>query len=203
MSNTTTQWARTLELLPGNEGAGTGAAQGPWDYVVLGGEVVPGVAQVEVSASTGLDIQKAKGGKGAVVKDNGDPPASVKITFLLQGGDIEEFRDFVVPLLRPRDATGGRPPLEIQHPNCELWGISRVMVGNIRSSQPKPGGQMTITAHCTEWDDRFKAVKPKTKVKTSDAGMTVQNTAGQNIFDPQSPSGAEAIPTEDQLLSSI
>jgi hypothetical protein len=151
----------------------------------------------------GLDIQKAKGGKGAVIQDNGDPPAKVKITFLLQGGDFEEFRDFIIPLLRPRDSSSGRPPLEIEHPECELWGVSRIIIGDISSDPPESGGQKKITVDAVEWDDRFKQVKPKRTVKSSDDGLAVKNTSGQDIFSPQSPSGTEAIPTTDQLLSGL
>lgn len=201
MSNTGVIWARTLEELPENIGIGPGIYKGPWDYVVLGGETLPGVARVTVTAGSGIDVQKVKGGKGAVITDQGDPPAKVKIEVMLQGGDYEEFRDFIVPLLRPRDATTGRPPLEIEHPNCELWGISRIMIGDITSNQPQPGGQMTITLDAVEWDDRFKAVKPQTKVKSRDS--VTNNSAGQSIFDPTAPSGVDAIPTHDQLLSGL
>lgn len=204
MSNTTVPWAKTLELLPENAENSPGISQGIWDFVILGGVSVPGVARVTVDAGMGLDVQKSKGGKGAIIQDNGDPPAKVKIEFLLQGGDLQEFRDNVVPLLRPRDSTTGRPPLEIIHPQCELWGITRVIVGDISSGMPKPGGQMSITVNAVEWDDRFKPVKVQKSIKGSDSdSLTVRNTAGTNIFDPQAPTGVDAIPTTDQLLSSL
>ena len=202
MSNTSIQWARSLELLPENVGVGPGIEISPWDYVVIGGEVAPGVVQVTVNADMGLDVQKAKGNKRATIQDNGDPPAKVKIVFFLQGGDIEEFRDFIIPLLRPRNATGGRPPLEIEHPECELWGISRIIIGDIRSEPPKPGGQKIITVDALEWEDRPKQVVRKSLIKGSD-DFVVRNTFGQNIFDPQAPTGADAIPSTEDLLASL
>lgn len=205
------RWARGLDSLPENIGKNPGITKGPWDYVVLGGQVVPGVAVVDVTMGTGLDIQKPKGGKRATIFDDGDPPAEVSIKLLLQSDEMEGFRDFIMPMLREPGKNGGRQPLEITHPNCELWGIDTIAVGNISSPSPESGGLMTITISATEWVAAPEPVKAKTAVKTN----TPEQQAGgsDTYYDPNygrsgpaspsyyQPAGTAGEPTAEDVLS--
>jgi hypothetical protein len=207
------KWARGLDSLPENIGKNPGITKGPWDYVVLGGQVVPGVAIVDVSMGTGLDIQKPKGGKRATIVDDGDPPAEVEIKLLLQSDDMEAFRDFIMPILREPGKNGGRQPLEISHPNCELWGIDTIAVGNISSPSPQSGGLMTITINATEWVAAPEPVKAPTKVLTNDGAETPYASSSDTYYDPNygnagpaapsyyEPAGSGAAPTADDIFN--
>lgn len=199
MSNTFSQWCLDLDSLPQNIGIGPGITKGPWDYVVLGGQVVPGVARVTVDSGSGLDVQKPKGGKKATIVDNGDPPAKVTIELELLPGDVEEFRDFIIPILRPRGKNSGRAPLEIQHPNCEMWGIGIIAVDTIKSPPPKSGGTMTLTINAYEWAPGPEPVKRVEKVKSGD-----DSEDGGKVFDPTNPDISNLFepiaPTGDEVL---
>ena len=119
------EWASNLQTLERNLKDGSGSPsprKGPWDYIVIGGEVCPGVAQVSVKSASGLDVQKPKGGKRASIVDNGDPLLTITIKIELMPDELQEFRDFILPILRPPGKRRGRAPLEFSHPMGELLG---------------------------------------------------------------------------------
>lgn len=140
-----------------------------WDLLILGGEPVPGVARVEVTPGSGVDVQKPRGSKRAYVEDEGDPPDELSIEITLTPAEAKLFRDKIVPLIKPRNKSGGREPLEISHPQAEFWGIGVIMVGPIRAPQPAPGGFMKISMRAWEWVDKPAEVKTSGQVKSGDS----------------------------------
>lgn len=148
--------------------------EGDWDTLRLGNEVMPGVANVQVEFPSGLDIKKPKGARGATIKDQGAPPAELRITLELQHEDMERFES-VLRVLRPRAVAGARNPLEITHPQAALWGIAAVTVGPISSPMPQQGGTYIVAFTAYEW-----APAPK-KVKKSSAAAGTPEGPGKTV----------------------
>lgn len=151
-----------------------------WDVLYLGGTWIPGVARVHVTLPSGLDVQKPQGGKGASIADDGAPPAT--LTIEIEFVDNETLNDFarVVPLLRPVAKGKARDPLEITHPNAQLWGIDVVTIADISSPSPSPGGSMIITINAVQWFPApTPAKKPAKKPKSGSSGE--QNQDWSNV----------------------
>lgn len=138
-----------------------------WETLYLSGKRVPGVARVEVSYDSGIDIQKPRKAKKAKVRDTGTPPANISVTISLLAEEMEEL-DSIISLLRPKSAFASRSPLTITHPNCALWGINQVLVGNVRSPQPGAGGSYELEFSAVEYVDEPKKLKKKAKAPTED-----------------------------------
>ena len=136
-----------------------------WDVVVLGGSICPGVATVSARAPSGLDFQKPKGQKKTFTVDNGDPPVEIEIKVELQADEFVQFRDKILPILRPRSKNGGRDPLSISHPIAEFFGVQNITVDDIDVPSPRSGGTCTITLNCLEWTASPAPVKTKGKVQ--------------------------------------
>lgn len=133
-----------------------------WDFVWLGGELLPGVAQVSVKLGSDLDVKKPPGGTGATIRDQGDPPAEVTIVLNVANQAELDQLESMRPKLRPKSKTGARDPLEIQHPNPNFWGITAVTVKEIDSPSPNAVQGWDLTITCLEW---FPAPKPTPKNK--------------------------------------
>jgi hypothetical protein len=142
---------------------------GEWDTFYLAGRPLAGVARVDVNLDSGLDVQKPKGGKKAAIRDQGTPPAEIKVELELTHAQLETL-EAQVNLLRPRAVKGVREPLEASHPNLKLWGINIVTVGKISSPTPRAGGSFTVTIDMVEWvKTPKKQNKPKeTKINEYD-----------------------------------
>lgn len=143
-----------------------------WETLYLAGKRVPGVAHVEVSYASGIDVQKPRKAKKATVRDTGTPPAEISVTVELLPEEMPEL-DAVITLLRPRSMFAAREPLTISHPNCALWGVNQVVVGVVRSPQPGPGGSYVLEFSATEY-------APPKKVKTKAAPPT-EDPDGWNV----------------------
>lgn len=139
-----------------------------WDALYLGGKRIPGVARVNISLPSGLDIQKPKGGKKATIRDEGAPPAQLDIEVELLPEELQEFESHI-PLLRPRSKNGARDPLEIGHPNARLWGINVITVGEVSAAHPTTGGTYTVHIQAHEWAPAPTPVKkPQNKPRDGD-----------------------------------
>lgn len=139
-----------------------------WEVLFLGGKRMPGVARVEISLPSGLEVHKPRGGKKARIKDIGVPPAEVEIELELLSYEMPEL-ERVIDLLRPRAAGGARKPLEIGHPNARLWGINIVKIRNVGSPHPAPGGSFKLKFSAYEHTDTPKKVKaPAAKPENED-----------------------------------
>lgn len=152
-----------------------------WDALYLGGKRMPGIARVNVSLPSGLDVQKPKGGKKATIKDEGAPPAELDIELELTPEQVTEFEAHI-PLLRPRSKAGARDPLEIGHPNARLWGINVVTIGEIGAPHPKTGHTYSVSFRAHEWAPApTKTKKPAEKPKGDEAGdWDVQRLIDEN-----------------------
>lgn len=145
-----------------------GAQRGDWDVVIIGGRPWPGIATVNVSSRSGVDVKKPVGGKRAALKDNGDYPLSIDISLKLTPSEIVELSRIVVPMVRGRGKTAPKDVLEFIHPTAELWGIQNVMVLSCSQAHPEPGGFMTFKVKAIEWVPAPANVKASGKKRTGD-----------------------------------
>lgn len=122
-----------------------------WDTLFLGGVQVPGVVKVNVKLGSGLDIQKPKGWKKATIKDDGAPPIELSIRVEMNAGELINFQEDIIPLIRTRSKKGARDPLEIEHPQAQLWGVDVVTIGDIDAPTPEEGGSYILTMQAIEW----------------------------------------------------
>lgn len=172
-----------------------------WDVLRLGGQVMPGVARVDVELGSGLDVKKPKGGRGARIKDQGAPPTELRITIELQHEEMDRFIA-IRKLLRPRNVDGARDPMEIQHPQAALWGIHVVTIGAITAPMPGRGGTYVVTFTAIEWAPAPKKTKKAKTSPTGNAGKTAQQLIDENSSRPSNPAVvADNFSSPDQSMS--
>lgn len=149
-------WAREI-----NDGANT-AQPGEWDKVTFGDVVCPGIAEVSLKLSADIDKRKAKGVKKSRAIDRGTKPAKLSIRLTLTAGQLEEFRSKIVPLLFPKGKDTAQDPIQVSHPECDLWGIHLFIIEDVDSSAPGArGGFKVISIDGLEWVAAPAEVKPK------------------------------------------
>lgn len=173
-----------------------------WDVLILGGVRMPGVARVKVKLPSGLDVRKPKGGKKGRVRDGGVQPARVDIELELFADEMGELQQ-VIPKLRPRAVGAPQEALSISHPNCRLWSINLVKIGDIGSPMPKTGGTFTLDISAVEHVPQPAKVKPAKKTSEGDWNTkplidalderpSVNGAAQQNFSSPDQPDGTGA-----------
>ena len=139
-----------------------------WDIAIFAGQLCPGVARVEADVPDNLDRQKPKGQKGETTVDNGDPLVEFDIEIELQPSELQDFKDRILPILRPRSKTGGRTPMTFVHPQARLHSVQNIIVGRIRTPMPTSGGTMKARIQAREWvPTTVKKKKPTGKVQTA------------------------------------
>jgi len=165
-----------------------------WDTLFLGGDFMPGVARVDVTLSSDLDIAKPKAGKGATIKDNGDPPAKLKIRLQIVTKDEIDALAQKLSLLRPKAKNGARDPVEIGHPNANFWGINTITITDISSPQPDAVDGWIITIDAVQWFPAPKAVAAASKkpTATGDAAAWAPYVDKKAATDKPSATGAPA-----------
>lgn len=145
-----------------------------WETLYLAGKRMPGVARVDITLPSGLEVQKARGKKKARIRDAGVPSADVSIELELLPEEMADL-ERVVNTLRPRSTGGPHQALEIGHPNAAMWGVNLVKIKSIGSPTPSPGGSFTLKISAIEHTDTpTKVKKPKT-TKPADGGDEAWN----------------------------
>ncbi len=148
-----------------------GADGDAWSVVWLGGELLPGLAEVTTAPSRDIDVQKSSGSDGARLKDTGYQPAEVTIALRMSSQEQLQAWEALLPSLHPRRPGGLRQPLAIQHPNPNSFGVVNVYPKKI-SAPPPVDGVWTVTIECLEWfpgpKKAPKASAPKTGETTTD-----------------------------------
>ena len=139
-----------------------------WDLLILGGTAIPGRTKLDYTGDSGLDIQKPKFGVGATITDEGTPPQLFEAETVL--ANIDQLIEFqkVIPMLKPVAKGRARDPLEIIHPQAELWKVNVITVGKISAPSPVGGGSYTVTYSLHEWAPPVTVKKPKKKPQSSD-----------------------------------
>lgn len=163
-----------------------------WEVVYLGGKRMPGVASVEISMPSGLDVQKGTDKKRARVVDRGSHAARVEIALILLPEEMADL-EAVLPTLRPRGATQAHPALEIAHPNAKLWGVNVVKIAEIDSPMPSTGGTYVLKVKAIEHIEKPKAVTKPPKTEAPKGGWNnVQGNIDALNTSPAQSGGPEA-----------
>lgn len=161
-----------------------------WETLLLGGEVMPGVAAVDCEVERKLDVQMIKGGDGATISDEGYVPATLQIA--LRMWLREQWVDWqrLLPMLHPRQVGGVRRPIEIQHPVTDALGITTIYVRKISPPRGEGGRERVISLEAIQWFPAPKAVKV-----TAASSKPKVGAVNTQDFDVPSPaqSGAPAL----------
>lgn len=134
-----------------------GGEENAWNFCWLGDDLLPGIADVEVTKSRAVDVKKPKGGDGATLSDDGYEPAKVTIKLRIYTKEQWYAYQELYPRIDPQRAGGLRTPLRIINPEPNGRGIDTVYVQSISGSTPQRGGVKTETLECLQW---FPAPKP-------------------------------------------
>lgn len=122
-----------------------------WDTVVMGGEVLPGIATVTGLVSRKLDVKQSAGSSGATLTDLGLEPARFEVMVTLWTS--EHLRDWenVLPYVFP---SYGKTPraVDVIHPALTLAGIRRAYVESTGVlQQGQTPGTWECRISCVEW----------------------------------------------------
>lgn len=134
-------------------GTGPTFAPNAWDVVFLGGDPLPGIAEVDGSPKIQFDKKKPPGADGLTVTGQGYLPGPVDIELTLW---TQEQWDFFQAMAGKIWVTPnkGQPvkALDISHPAFDLWKVNKVIVESV--SVPKRGkipGSISIKIRCVQF----------------------------------------------------
>lgn len=141
----------------------------PWDILLLGGKVMPGIPTVDVELPGGLDVRKPRKGRGAQIVDEGAPPVIIHVK--LQINDRAELAEFkaLLPMLRPRSKSAQREPVSIDHPNPNFFDVVNVVVSDIRAGMPNAKDGWIVELKLIEWTPTVKTAPALTKKPVDDS----------------------------------
>lgn len=128
-----------------------------WNRLELGGNVMPGVWDIDFPSTRNMDVKKAKGKDGARFKDEGYDPARIELTGrLVRRADFAKLVE-IVDQINPKKG-GKRNAYGIDHPKARFLGITLVYIVELRA--PKVDrGILTMTIRALEYVDKPPAVK--------------------------------------------
>ncbi len=125
--------------------------RGIWDTLVLGGKRMPGVAKIKLKLPTGIRARKARGKRGAGLKDEGAVPRELSIELTLETAEdrllADDLRDFIC------GKANGDPsdPLEIKHDGANYFKITSVVLGDVEVDHPDPVEGWKWQLQAFEW----------------------------------------------------
>lgn len=131
----------------------TDTAQGPWNTLVLGDLVFPGILLSLVPSITyDYDVKKAKDRDKAYVAYTGTKARTINATLLLYSEEqYQKFITDIVPDFNVKANGGVNAPFTITHPQCEIWGIRQVVVTSISPGMPNSSGGWPIAIGLLEY----------------------------------------------------
>ncbi|MGW8285750.1 MAG: hypothetical protein ACWGPR_08530 [Candidatus Deferrimicrobiaceae bacterium] len=137
-----------------------------WDTLGLGDSVLPGVWEVQATASTNLDVKAKRGADGASIRDRGVDP----VRFRMEGQVLATDGQWpaLVTLMATIQPTRGKGlgPLPISHPVAQLYKVSQIVIEVVEGPEIRNGiGIFHIDA--LEWIPKPKKKRAPT-TNTSD-----------------------------------
>jgi len=140
--------------LPHWEDAGS-----PWDKLVLGDNVMPGIWEINGGVcERQVDHKKTKDKDKAVIKDLGLLPPRLQAKGRLYSREDWEALQKIMPDIHPRKAGGPKFPLKIYHPAAAIMGVSTIYVERIRPPEID-NGVLSFSIDMIEWTETPK--KPR------------------------------------------
>ncbi len=130
-----------------------------WDRLLINGIPVPGAVSVSVTTGGGIEAAKGTGLAGAFTRDNGRPPAKVKIRIkLVTPEDCQRWGDVATAFVGAR-LTTARKPVEAIHPAINVAGFSLIIVDTCAIESPEGAGFIVVNVDALE----FLKAKPVVK----------------------------------------
>ena len=160
-----------------------------WDKVKLGGATLPG--SVDVRGSVGLreDIIEIDGGTVRVNTLNYRPAEVEVVVAMWEQEHLDKYKE-IVKLYAPKK-DGERRPLEVLHPNLELFKITQLYIYDIGLPEKAGKGEYTSTISLREfWEVREKI----DKVKGVDGPAVALASAEVDLTELDAPSGSTPPP---------
>jgi hypothetical protein len=143
-------------------------AGSPWDKLVLGDNVMPGVwAIVSGAVELEIDTKKTKGNDKARVKPLGLLPPKIQAKGQIVSREDWEALQKIWPDIQPKKPGGPKFALKIYHPAAAFMGLTTVIVERVRSPEIN-NGICEITLDLIDWTETPKKTNfQKPKVPTS------------------------------------
>jgi hypothetical protein len=166
--------------------------RGTWDVVFLGGQQMPGVATVRLKLPTGIHKRKARGKRGAGLKDEGAEPREVLIELTLDTASDRELADQARDFIIGQTFAAAQDPLSIEHESANYFGINTVILGNVDIDAPDPVDGWKWSIQAFEWiaEENMATVKDQKKRPTDD-------TAAWLPYRDDGTAGGIALPSDD------
>jgi hypothetical protein len=155
----------------------------PWDKLILGDNVMPGVWTVTNGvAELQIDSKKSKGNDKARIKPLGLLPPKIQAKGQIVSREDWEALQKIMPDLQPRKPGGPKFALKIYHPAAAIIGLTSVIVERFRAPEIN-NGVCEITIELVDWTEEPKKVnfqKPKVATSEGDPVLAAQlRGAGQ------------------------
>lgn len=171
----------------------TKAGRNEWDTVTLDEWELPGVWDVIGSVGQKLDIQQAKGTKGAKIANNGPEGATLTLKGRLTFEEADEFEQGI-DQIHPRNASEYSGPKALANPKSAMLGITQVRVKSI--TLPRlVDGLLFIDIEVLEYFDELKAAKQKPKKPNPSKPAGDYDSVGMRRS-PWAPTGVDVLDSQ-------
>ena len=165
-----------------NAASAEGTLEGSaWDYVTLGGFVLPGILEEppKVEVSRKVDKKNGAGLDGATLTWQGYDPAEFSVRLLLWTPDHWDAWQTLLPFILPRPGKPPADPFTIDHPALAAMGVDKVMVTKVTAPEKagKPG-VMRVTLTCQHWVKSKKTGTTTPKKVAGGVPATVHDQKG-------------------------
>jgi hypothetical protein len=165
-----------------------------WDTCILGGEILPGIADVTFEKDREFDVKKSSGSDGVVLQDLGAKAATGTIVLTVWAPEQWDDWQRIRPNIEPSKPGALKSPLTIVHPSAAAAGVDVIVVTHLSESMPRKGGSMRIKMECLQWFPQPKPVQAKKEPdiaarKAQDPG-NVFLTPGEGLAGLSNPDGS-------------
>jgi len=165
-----------MATLPHWEDAGA-----PWDKLILGDNVMPGVwSVINGAAELEIDTKKTKGHDKARVKPLGLLPPKIQAKGQLISREDWESLQKIMPDIQPKKPGGPKFAMKIYHPAAAFMGLTSVIVERVRSPEIS-NGICEITLDLIDWTEQPKKTnfqKPKAPLISDQGNVMVEQLRG-------------------------
>jgi hypothetical protein len=170
--------------------------RGIWDTLVLGGIRVPGMARVKMKLPTGIEERKARGKRGAGLKDVGSKPRKLDIEVRIYSREDRQLADGLRDLIVGKANGDPMDPLAIIHEGANYFKVNAVVLGDVDIDHPDPIDGWTWNIEAFEWqpEQAIKNVKDQKKKPKDDtsAWLAFRDDGVAGSSAPPSTAGAAA-----------
>lgn len=159
-----------------------------WDFLWLGGVLIPGLWSVEIVKARSIDVQKVKGQDAATLTDNGYELATVKMVGRLWREDQVNLMQERLLQFDPIRAGSVKYPLDIYHPAAVMQGVKSIYIKSITVPNPS-GGFLQISIDAIEWAKPTATTTSKKAKGFSGADNKNGSALNPEDFSVKKPSG--------------